>query len=272
MRTKLHIGITCLSIAAVVVATGGTGAAGSDVGAATTVTASSTTWSGYVIDAPGVGKVAGPFNSAFADFWIPTVVCGKRSSVVRIWDGLDGYGNTQLVRAGVQVSCVHSVPEYRAFYATSPAPHDVHLAQTSEMSVKAGDYFSITVTSAGNGRVEFDFFDEDSPTVYWNHTLAYRSALPLTTAECIVEAPQMQHGGTSVLAPFGVVTFQVCDSALSDQFGLHTVCDVPRAMFCPPNSVLTELTMVDGRDEAMATPGPSPDPSNAFQVVWNRPT
>jgi hypothetical protein len=160
---------------------------------------SSSNWAGYA--ATGA---SGSFTSVSASWTQPTASCVAGSQYGAFWVGLDGYASKTVEQIGTEADCTGPTPKYYAWYEVYPGT-GVNFTNP----VSAGDTFTGTVTSQGDGKFQLVLKDT---TQNWTQTInATEAGADLASAEAIVEAPSSTSGsGDSSVLPltnFGSVGF-----------------------------------------------------------------
>ena len=177
-------------------------------------------WAGYAAKAHSVHDVNGEWT-------VPTVDCSQASkpSAVRIWVGIDGFGNNDLANAGVGITC--SGPTASPCYYLFTG---VHLSNETPLppgcgAVSPGDDVSVDIANQPFGSSSF------VATIKVNSVLFDDQTFPLfeqskrdRSAECVVELPNGLVGpGTAVhysqLADFGSVSMTDCTATASQNAG-----------------------------------------------------
>ena len=112
-------------------------------------TAQNPRWAGFVGQAQGVRDVNGEWT-------VPTVDCSQdpRSSAVRIWVGIDGYGNHDLVNAGVEITCTSSTSSPCYYLFTQVHPQN-ETPVTACGGVSPGDNVSVDLADQLYGSTTF---------------------------------------------------------------------------------------------------------------------
>jgi hypothetical protein len=136
--------------------------------------ASSSPWGGYVATGSGFRSIVGS--------WVePAVTCTSKNNLFAPWVGIDGYGSETVEQTGAQVSCSTGQPVYSAWYEMYPA-NPVYLNDP----VAAGDSFTGTVTTTGNGSYKITLTDN---TQGWTYNTTKRLNAENVSAEAIIESP-----------------------------------------------------------------------------------
>ncbi|GAA2012022.1 hypothetical protein GCM10009839_02880 [Catenulispora yoronensis] len=158
-------------------------------------------WGGYVATGSGFRSIVGS--------WIePTVSCTSSSNLFAPWVGIDGYGSSTVEQVGAEVSCASGSPRYRAWYEMYPA-NPVYLA-TATHPVHAGDSFTGTVTTAGNGSYTLTLKDN---TQGWSYRTTKQLGAQNVSAEAIIESPSHSYPRFSSCSFSGItVNGRVLDS------------------------------------------------------------
>lgn len=151
----------------------------------------SSNWSGYAV-------TGGTYRSVTSSWVQPAVRC-TTTAYSSFWVGIDGDTSATVEQTGTEADCNGSTPVYSAWYEMYPK-----FPFTYSTPVAAGDHFSATVTTDGNGNFTLTLSDT---TRGWTQSVSkkLRSAR-LASAEVIAEAPSSS-GGVLPLANFGTVSF-----------------------------------------------------------------
>ncbi|QMU75485.1 hypothetical protein GXW83_06735 [Streptacidiphilus sp. PB12-B1b] len=136
--------------------------------------ASSSPWGGYVATGSGFRSIVGSWTE-------PPVTCTSRNNLFAPWVGIDGYGSQTVEQTGAQVSCSSGRAVYSAWYEMYPA-NPVYLSNP----VAAGDSFTGSVTTTGNGSYKISLSDN---TQGWTYNTTQRLSAQNVSAEAIIESP-----------------------------------------------------------------------------------
>jgi hypothetical protein len=184
-----------------------------------TVNATNPRWAGYAAKAQGV-------QGARGEWTVPTVDCSKsvKASAVRMWVGIDGFGNSDLANAGVGVVC--SGPTASPCYYVFTG---VHMSNETSVTgcggVSPGDDVSVDIENQPFGSSTF------MATVKVNDTVVDGQPFVLSepstrdaSAECVVELPAGVVGpGTPArfkhLPGFSIVNFANCSATATQKAG-----------------------------------------------------
>ena len=163
---------------------------------------SSSNWAGYA--ATGA---SGSLTSVSASWTQPTANCVAGSQYGAFWVGLDGYASKTVEQIGTEADCTGPNPQTPKYYAWYEVYPGAGVNFTNPVS--AGDKFTGTVTSQGNGTFQLVLKDT---TQNWTQTInATEAGADLSSAEAVVEAPSSTNGsGSSSVLPltdFGSVGF-----------------------------------------------------------------
>ena len=140
--------------------------------------ASSSPWGGYVATGSGFRSIIGS--------WVePAVTCTSRNNLFAPWVGIDGYGSQTVEQTGAQVSCSSGKAVYSAWYEMYPA-QPVYLSD----AVSAGDSFTGSVTTTGNGSYKITLTDN---TKGWTYNTTQRLNAENVSAEAIIESPTQSY-------------------------------------------------------------------------------
>lgn len=143
-------------------------------------------WSGYV-------ATGGPFTSVSASWTEPAVSCNSSSDLYAPWVGIDGYGSDSVEQTGVATDCSSGSPVYQAWYEMYPQ-NPVYYNDP----VAAGDSFSASVTTDGNGDYTLTISDDSHG---WSESTPGSFDGQNASAEAILESP------TAAYPNFGAVNF-----------------------------------------------------------------
>jgi len=231
--------------------------------------ATNKSWAGYASKTHGVQDVNGEWT-------VPTVDCSQASkpSAVRIWVGIDGYGNKDLANAGVGITCSGPTDSSPCYYLFT----GVHTSNETPVpggcgEVSPGNVVSIDVANQPFGSSTF------MATITVNGSVVdgqpFRLSEPSKrdgSGECVVELPAGFVGpGTPThypdLADFTPVTFTDCAASATPNAG--TGLDTEQlATGSDGDFVVRALSM--GRNP-LATTTPPAFPNLAWSVNWSRP-
>lgn len=201
---SLRRGAAALVTALVLAASGG--AVVATAAHAATVSTTSSNWAGYAARRAGT-----TFRAVSATWTVPAVDCSTNNTTYSAnWVGLGGYasGSQALEQLGTESDCSRSgKASYSAWFEVVPAA-----ATTSKLTVKAGETVHATVTV----KDKLVTMTIKNLTRGTSQTKVVRaSAVDLTSAEWIVEAPSLCSGTTTsdatcdqtALADFGTTGF-----------------------------------------------------------------
>jgi hypothetical protein len=197
----------------------------------------SANWSGYVL-------TGGHYSGVEGTFTVPALRSYIAGSTNCQWVGIDGYGDSSVVQAGVS-----EVPEgpgqvvLQPWWEAFPAPQIPILTVT----VHTGDKVRVTVEKAGAGEWAISLKDQTNGEAFAGDE-SYSG--PALSTEWVVEAEGRGSGtGPTPLAPYGpAVVFTGIGAAVAQ----------------PAQTTLSRLTMVQG-GRPVSTP--SALASGAFSVV-----
>jgi hypothetical protein len=190
---------------------------------AATITGTSTNWAGYVVRRTGV-----TFRDVSASWVVPVVDCRSgRSTSSANWVGIGGYASMSpaLEQVGTESDCSASgQPKYSSWFEIVPA-----VASSAHLTVHPGDTVSARVTVHGK-RVRLRLSNTTRGTS--SSKTVNASAVDLTSAEWIVEAPSICVGTSAAaarcmqteLSNFGTTSFSSA-SATSTTGHTGTVAD-----------------------------------------------
>jgi hypothetical protein len=143
-------------------------------------------WSGYV-------ATGSTFTSVSANWTMPAVSCNSTSDLYAPWVGIDGYGSQSVEQTGASTDCSSGSPTYQAWYEMYPQ-NPVYYSDP----VAAGDSFSASVTTDGNGDYTMTITDNSQG---WTESTPGSYAGQNASAEAILESP------TAAYPNFGSVGF-----------------------------------------------------------------
>jgi hypothetical protein len=199
---------------------------------------SSTNWAGYAV-------TGGTYTSVSASWVQPAVNCSVTPTAYSsYWVGIDGDTTNTVEQTGSEADCSSGTAVYSAWYEMYPK-----FPKTYSNTVKAGDSFSSSVTTDGQGNFTLTLTDS---TQGWSHsTTARLKSAKLGSAEAIAEAPSSS-GGVLPLADFGTVGFS----------GMT----VNGAVVTSSTPGLDQINMVSGSTTKASTSSISS--SGGFTVTW----
>jgi hypothetical protein len=155
-------------------------------------------WGGYVAQGSG-------FHSITGSWTMPDVQCNTGNDLFAPWIGIDGYGSQTVEQTGVQVDCSGGYPAYSAWYEMYPAP-PVYWGDP----VDAGDTFTASVTTSGNGSYLLKLTDT---TKGWTRSVTRSLRGRNVSAEAVIESPSQSYPSFSELDFNGItVNGQVFDA------------------------------------------------------------
>ncbi|PYC73578.1 hypothetical protein C7C46_25050 [Streptomyces tateyamensis] len=156
-------------------------------------------WGGYVAQGSGFRSVTGSWT-------MPDVRCNTTADLFAPWIGIDGYGSQTVEQTGVQVDCSGGYPAYSAWYEMYPAP-PVFWSNP----VDAGDAFTASVTTSGNGSYLLKLTDT---TKGWTRSITKSLRGRNVSAEAVIESPSQSYPSFDELDFSGItVNGRVFDSA-----------------------------------------------------------
>jgi Peptidase A4 family len=200
-------------VSALVLAASG-GAVVASAAQAATVSTTSANWAGYALRRAGT-----TFRTVSGTWTVPAVACtAGRATYSANWVGLGGYSTTAkaLEQLGTESDCSRSgKASYAAWFEVVPAA-----ASTAKLTVKPGDVITASVQVRGRV-VTLKLIDRTRGTTATKVVRA--SAVDLTSAEWIVEAPALCSGSTTsdascaqtALADFGATGFSAARATTS---------------------------------------------------------
>jgi hypothetical protein len=153
-------------------------------------------WAGYV------ARASAAFTSVSGTFTVPTLYSTPSNSVTP-WVGIDGYGTSNLIQAGVEASVdPPGSPAYEAWWETvGPAGSQQDLPPQNEFEVSPGDLVNVNIWQLSGGEWEITLNDTTSGRGFAAQ-VSYSGADD--TAEWIVETPSgamaTGYGATTVFS------------------------------------------------------------------------
>lgn len=186
-------------------------------------------WAGYVATGDMYTGVAGSWK-------IPTVPNANTLEADATWVGIGGVTTHDLIQAGTVAIIDGNSPQptYHAWYET--LPNDM---QQISMPVNPGDTLSTNITTSGNDQWQISIRDLSNNQSF-STTVTYTSSL--SSVEWIEETPSLSNGFIAPLDNFGTVSFtggSAVVNGISEDIA-HTNA--------------TPMTMLDGSDQALASP------------------
>jgi hypothetical protein len=174
-------------------------------------------WAGYASKAYEVKDVTGEWT-------VPTVDCSQatKASAVDIGVGIDGFGNQDLVKAGVGVTCDSptATPCYYLLTEVRPGSED---PITPCSAVAPGDDISVDIENSPFGSSSYTVSITDNGTSEGEPIQLTAPSWKDASAECVVEQPEGRVGITPTrykrLADFGTVTFTNCAATAAPNAG-----------------------------------------------------
>jgi hypothetical protein len=225
-------------------------------------------WAGFAAKAHGVSDVNGAWT-------VPNVDCSNAStsSAVGIWVGIDGYGNSKLVKAGVGVTCAGPTASPCYYVFTEVLPGSENPSTSGCSGVSPGDDISVDVTNSPFGSSTFvaTITDNNAPVGGSPVTLKAPTKRD-RSAECVVQLPPKTVGTTSPqlhykkLADFGSVSFTQCQATATQNAG--NALDTEELSSGSDGAFTVAALIMGSRSKSKATivqPSP-PDPS--WSVTW----
>jgi hypothetical protein len=215
---------------------------------------SSKGWAGYLAKTSKVTHVDTTFT-------VPTISCAATAGKSRIslWAGIDGVTtNKYLLQAGVAALCSSSTSaaQYALFTQSDPS--------------KTGQDRG-TVNALDSVHVSVDYTPATSKYLYTlqvNGVTKYHAGgklagEPLTSGECIAEAPFLIGGAVAPLANFGTIAFSGC--AISRNGASSTT------QIATTNGLGALRQDIDRVGLRRATTGVPASRTGSFSVIWNAP-
>ncbi|MFE0464234.1 G1 family glutamic endopeptidase [Kitasatospora sp. NPDC058965] len=135
-------------------------------------------WGGYVAQGSGFRSITGSWT-------MPDVQCNTANDLFAPWIGIDGYGSQTVEQTGVQVDCSGGYPAFSAWYEMYPAPPVFW-----NDPVDAGDTFTASVTTSGNGSYLLKLTDT---TKGWTRSITKSLRGRNVSAEAVIESPSQSY-------------------------------------------------------------------------------
>ena len=192
-------------------------------------------WSGYVL-------ANGPYTGVQATFDIPQIYANSTNTDTAEWVGIDGWGNTSLIQAGIDEPYDASTNTYQVVAWWTLSTYNF-IGQPISMVVSPGD--SVTVVIGQISGTNWGITVTDNTTGQ-SFTTDQAYAGPLASAEWIVEAPTL-NGAVETL---GAYTPDVTFTGLG---------------ITGPAAVLYDVSMVQGGVQVST---PSTLDSTGFNVAY----
>ncbi|MCJ8013747.1 G1 family endopeptidase [Paenibacillus sp. KQZ6P-2] len=156
----------------------------------------SANWSGYANS--GNSK---SFRRISGKWTVPFVLPSSASSYSSAWIGIDGFRNTSLIQTGTGHDFVNGKPQYYAWWEILP-----DVMTLIPLTVKPGDRMSAVISKRKGSTWLITL---RNTTQNWTFRTAKRYTGPQSSAEWIVEAPQVG-AAISRMAHISAVTFTNC--------------------------------------------------------------
>lgn len=156
---------------------------------------SSSNWSGYAGSTGGAGSAA-----SVEGYWeVPSVSKTSKNTYSSTWLGIDGFGNSNLIQAGVEQAWVGGAAQYTAWWEILPA------SQTNipSLVVHPGDVMFAYIAKQAGSTWEIELEDTTTGKSFVTDQTYTGVA---DTVEWIVEAPTVG-GSLSTLATFSKMYF-----------------------------------------------------------------
>jgi Peptidase A4 family len=225
-------------------------------------------WAGFAAKAHGVQDVNGEWT-------VPTVVCSDpEPSAIRIWVGIDGFGNSDLANAGVGVTCA-SPTASPCYYLFTGVHTGNETPVTGCGGVAPGDVVSVDVANNTFGSSTF------IATISVNGNELNGQPFTLTepskrdkSAECVVELPPGLVGPSPAahyteVADFTTpVTFTDCSATATANAG--DALDTESLVMGSDGAFTVDALNLGGNANPRATTTAPAYPSLAWQVNWVR--
>ncbi len=199
-------------------------------------------WAGYQ-------ATGGTFTAVSGTWTVPAVPSANSTEADATWVGIGGVESHDLIQAGTQALINGSgAPAYQAWYEILP-----NTTQQVPLSVSPGDSMTASIAEAATGSGEWNVSIRDNTTGQsYSTTLSYNSSQ--SSAEWIEEMPS--DGSSFVpIDNFGTVSFT----------GATTVENGNTVSMTGAGA--TELTMVNGAQQALVTPSAIGSDGESFMVA-----
>jgi hypothetical protein len=174
-----------------------TATVGLDVHLAAIGAEESPNWSGYAVG-------TGPFTAVQGTFTVPSLYSGDAvGEYLSEWVGIDGFGNSSLIQAGIQESIDPANPAMfyiQPWWEILPAP-ETNI--DNGMQIAPDDEITIAISQTDAGSWSISLTDDTTGASF---TTLQNYSGELASAEWIVEAPEVG-GAISVLAPYTTTEF-----------------------------------------------------------------
>jgi hypothetical protein len=203
-------------------------------------------WSGYT-------ATGGTFTSVGATWAVPasTAPAGTSNalSADATWVGIGGVSTKDLIQAGTQTvfqDGQSGTPSYEAWYEMLPDS-----SEYIPLTIHPGDLMTVSIAEQSGGTWEISFTDHTTGQSY-STSVSYQSSL--SSAEWIEEMPSDQRSFVA-LDNFGTASFT---NAFSIENGVQVTMEGANAQ---------PLTMINGANQALATPSPLGADGASFAVT-----
>jgi len=225
-------------------------------------------WAGYAAKATGVMDVTGQWT-------VPTVSCSQSSkpSAMGVWVGIDGFGNKELLKAGLGVTCSEPTGSPCYYLYTQVAPGgQVPLVPGDCTEVAPGDEVSVDLSNSPFGTSSFVATISDNGSTVGQPVMLMNSDRLDRSAECVVQMPQRTDHPLPTttrydqLSDFGSVTFSQCQATATQVAGSSPDVD-QLASGSDGAFAVSTLHMGSGSKVRAATTEPT-FPDTSWTVSW----
>jgi hypothetical protein len=201
----------------------------------------SSNWSGYA-------ATGGNFTSVSGTWTVPQPATGGSLGADAAWVGIGGTNSRDLIQAGTEETVLNSGRvRYNAWIEMLPQySHSISLA------IHPGDSVTVSIAQQQPGTWQISFKNNTTGGSY-DQNVQYTSSL--SSAEWVEEAPSGGRGGVLPLDNFGTLPFSNA-SATKD----GKTVNLSQAGAQP-------ITMINGRDEPLATPSAISQDGSGFSVT-----
>lgn len=223
-------------------------------------------WAGLAAKANGVQDVNGEWT-------VPSVNCAEdaKASALRIWVGIDGFGNTEIANAGVGITCAS--PQANPCYYLFTEVHPSNETQVTGCGgVSPGDDVQVDVANNpfGSSRFLATITVNGSVVDGQPFTLSERTRRD-QSAECVVELPSGVVGPPTPalykeLANFTPVTFTDCAATATANAG--TTPDSEQLSMGSDGAFKVSALALGGIIAPLATTATPTYPALTWSVNW----
>lgn len=157
---------------------------------------SSGNWSGYAL----TGR-RGAYHSISGEWFVPFVKPSLKPAYSSAWIGIDGFQNNSLIQTGTGHEFINGIPRYYAWWEILPDAETI-----IPLPVYPGDHMRASIVKKSRSKWSITL---RNITRNWKFRTIKRYTGPQTSAEWIVEAPQVNNSPTR-LAHLSPVLFMRC--------------------------------------------------------------